>query len=126
MNSSPHKPGGVGIDIEAMLPDRTAEEIGNSVVNNKERAVLHNSVYDFSFMLTLVFSAKESLFKALYPYVKYYFGFEVATIVDCDLLAKTFTLELVGSLTAEHSAGKRYTGYFMIIENEIMTFVYFS
>ncbi|MGL6523541.1 4'-phosphopantetheinyl transferase superfamily protein, partial [Aeromonas dhakensis] len=59
--------------------------------------------------LTLIFSAKESLFKALYPRVGRYFDF-----LDARWLAmteQTLTLELVDSLTPTLPAGWRCTLY---------------
>ncbi|HDX8597363.1 TPA: 4'-phosphopantetheinyl transferase superfamily protein, partial [Aeromonas dhakensis] len=59
--------------------------------------------------LTLIFSAKESLFKALYPRVGRYFDFLDARWLT--MTEQTLTLELVGGLTPTLPAGWRCTMY---------------
>lgn len=82
----------VGIDCEAVLPDREAREIQDGIIDEQEEMCLTRSGYPFALALTLVFSAKESLFKALYPRVKIYMGFDCARITR--LNEKTLTLAL--------------------------------
>ncbi|SUI55146.1 Uncharacterised protein [Serratia marcescens] len=53
----------------------------------------------FNELLTLTFSAKESLFKALYPQVRCYFDFLDARMVAVDTQRQTFVLALLKTLT---------------------------
>ncbi|EKK3320056.1 4'-phosphopantetheinyl transferase superfamily protein [Salmonella enterica] len=117
---------GVGIDVESFISKKTAREIFELVVNNRESELIYSSMYDFTVMMTLIFSAKESLFKALYPHVGYYFDFDAASVVAVDFNNKTFTLSLTRSLTPELLLGDVFTGYFRFIESEVITFIYFS
>ena len=52
--------------------------------------------YPFALALTLVFSAKESLFKALFPQVQAWMGFDSARVTMLD--DKTLTLALTRQL----------------------------
>ena len=42
--------------------------------------------------MSIIFSAKESLYKALYPSVKFYFGFEAASLIFFEQNELTFTM----------------------------------
>ncbi|ECO8339960.1 4'-phosphopantetheinyl transferase superfamily protein [Salmonella enterica] len=117
---------GVGIDVESVLSRESARDILDLVVGDRENELIYNSIFDCTMMLTLIFSAKESLFKALYPHVRYYFDFDVASVVAVDFFNKTFTLMLTRSLTPELLVGDIFTGYFRFIESEVITFIYFN
>ncbi|MEL1221549.1 4'-phosphopantetheinyl transferase superfamily protein, partial [Aeromonas hydrophila] len=69
--------------------------------------------------LTLIFSAKESLFKALYPRVGRYFDFLDARWLT--MTEQTLTLELVGGLTPELPAGWRCTLYWKTLPGGVLT-----
>lgn len=70
---------GVGIDIEA---HRHAPELEEQVPRPEERHWLDtHSSPDRSAQLLALFSAKETVFKAFYPSVGRYFGFQAASLV---------------------------------------------
>ena len=50
-------------------------------------------------LLTLVFSAKESLFKCLYPRVQEFFGFAAARVIALDRVRHTLVIQLEQTLT---------------------------
>ena len=58
--------------------------------------MLSRKGYPFALALTLVFSAKESLFKALFPQVQARMGFDCARVTKLD--DKTLTLALTRQL----------------------------
>ena len=82
----------VGIDCEAILAEREAREIQDGIIDAQEAMCLTRSGYPFALALTLAFSAKESLFKALFPQVKTYMGFDCARVTALD--ERTISLEL--------------------------------
>ena len=62
-------------------------------------------------LLTLVFSAKESLFKCLYPRVGRYFDFQEARVVEVNASPHRFTIELrtpLGGLAVNTRLGGRF------------------
>lgn len=71
---------GLGIDIEGRLPPGMAADIRNEVVDAAESAAIETHFADPVQGLATVFSAKESLFKALFPQVGEFFGFEAMRI----------------------------------------------
>ena len=66
----------------------------------------------FNELLTLTFSAKESLFKALYPQVRCYFDFLDARMVAVDMQRQTFVLALLKTLTPNCPPAAGLTGAF--------------
>jgi len=85
-----------GIDCEAIIDERETIEIQDGVINPQEAQLLTNSGYPFALAFTLTFSAKESLFKALFPQVQAWMGFDSARITA--LNAHTLTLTLTRPL----------------------------
>ncbi|WP_368525676.1 enterobactin synthase subunit EntD [Enterobacter asburiae] len=100
-----HQDSLVGIDCEAILPDREAREIQDGIVDAQEAMCLTHSGYSFALALTLAFSAKESLFKALFPKANTFMGFEWARVTE--LTEKTITLAL-SRPAGEYPEGKRF------------------
>ncbi|BFU33121.1 enterobactin synthase subunit EntD [Enterobacter asburiae] len=100
-----HQDALVGIDCEAILPDREAREIQDGIVDAQEAICLTHSGYPFALALTLAFSAKESLFKALFPKANTYMGFEWARVTE--LTEKTITLAL-SNPAGDYPEGKRF------------------
>lgn len=60
---------GLGIDCETLLTDSAAQEIADLVLQPLERELFLDRQLGVGFLVTLAFSAKESLFKALSPSV---------------------------------------------------------
>ncbi len=82
-------------------------------MNEEEAELCRRSAYNFNEALTLVFSAKESLFKALYPSVNRYFDFlDVIVAVfkpktkERDNSTGILTLKLNTDLNTELHQGK--------------------
>ena len=71
----------LGADIEAYASPRAQAAIAKIALTDTDRAVLQG--YDnlpAAHLAALIFSAKETLFKALYPVVRAHFGFEAASL----------------------------------------------
>lgn len=55
----------IGVDIECILNDFSTKQIMNRILNNNEKNILLKyDCYNINMLVTLVFSAKETLFKA--------------------------------------------------------------
>ena len=54
----------IGLDIEAIFTPQTAVELADGIIDNHEHQILQHACLPFPLALTLVFSAKESLYKA--------------------------------------------------------------
>ncbi|QMR77079.1 enterobactin synthase subunit EntD [Enterobacter sp. RHBSTW-00175] len=108
----------IGIDCEAILAESEAHEIKDGVIDTEEEAVLSRSGYPFALALTLAFSAKESLFKALFPQVQEYMEFDCARVTQLD--NKTLVLALAKD-AGPFSKGKPLTLAWTMINAHICT-----
>jgi 4'-phosphopantetheinyl transferase EntD len=113
----------LGVDLEDWISSETTKEIKSSVVCRNEEAFLRQSPLTFEQAFTLAFSAKESLFKALYMDVGYYFDFDAARITDISKDERKFRIELNIDLTPELTKGRCFTGYYHTDSQRILTMV---
>lgn len=75
----PQGSGDPGIDVETVASGSKLKALQAKAMTDRERAELA-SAQDPALLATLVFSAKETLFKALYPTVQRFFGFHCAEL----------------------------------------------
>lgn len=116
---------GIGVDIEIPVTSEMAESIWSEIISPTEFIWLHTHPIPFSLAFTITFSAKESLFKMLYPTVRHYFDFLSARIVAINIGSNSFTLQLVTNLSPELKAGYCFRGTFYNKENAIVTVIGF-
>ncbi|HFS8942218.1 TPA: enterobactin synthase subunit EntD [Enterobacter roggenkampii] len=110
----------VGIDCEAILPDREAREIQDGIINAQEAMCLTRSGSPFALALTLAFSAKESLFKALFPTARRYMGFDFSRVTA--LNQKTIALTL-SHPAGRYQQGKCYSLAWQHVNGEVYTLI---
>ena len=113
-----HPDARVGIDCEAILPDSEAREIQDGIIDAQEAMCLTRSGYPFALALTLTFSAKESLFKALFPQVKTFMDFDCARITRLD--ERTLTLALTRP-QAEFKENTLFTVHWLLNNDRVIT-----
>jgi enterobactin synthetase component D len=104
----------LGIDTERILSDATARNVGDLVALPREVARARDAGLSQLEALTLVFSAKESIFKCLHPMPGHYFDFHDVLIDGIDALAHTFTAHLVRALARRLPAQMTLHGRFEI------------
>ncbi|MEG0007023.1 MAG: 4'-phosphopantetheinyl transferase superfamily protein [Aeromonas sp.] len=114
---------GLGLDLEAWLSEEQASQLWPGIVDKEEweRLAAGAATADLSLAegLTLVFSAKESLFKALYPRVGRYFDF-----LDASWSAmggQTLTLTLKTALAPDLPAGWYCTLHWQRLPGGLLT-----
>lgn len=71
--------------------------------------------------LSLIFSCKESLFKACYPLCKVWFGFHDARLLSYK--EGVFEIELLKTLSKDFHKGKIFQGHYKTVKWETHTFV---
>jgi enterobactin synthetase component D len=105
---------GLGIDTENVMTENTVEEICDLTMNSSERRLgreLSKEIDERTFC-TLIFSAKESIYKCLNPLVGDFFDFLDCEIFVIDLTKNTFRFRCLNSLNAEFVSGWTYEGRF--------------
>lgn len=76
---------GLGIDVESILDEHVVKGIMDKILNSDEIALYESRMHkQFSLdrFVSVIFSAKESIYKALYPTVKKCFGFDAVSLMD--------------------------------------------
>ena len=98
---------GVGIDVERVVADRSVPALIAGVVDPEELALIQalGTGLSINELLTVVFSAKESFFKAVFPSVRRHFGFDAARVVSLDMAQRRLTLQLSQTLCPGYEAG---------------------
>ena len=71
-------------------------------------------------LFTIVFSLKESFFKAAYPLVNRYFGFEVMSVVSIDIHCGTVVFRLNETLHNRLGEGDVLSGQFRFIDKDLL------
>lgn len=114
---------GIGLDLEAWLDGDQGAQLWPGIMDGEEWGRLEAGVHDAQLSLaegvTLVFSAKESLFKGLYPRVGRYFDFLDARWLA--MTAQTLTLELKCPLTPALPASWRCTLHWQALPGGVLT-----
>jgi enterobactin synthetase component D len=113
----------IGIDTEEIVTTPSVGRLSSLVLLAAEPD-LGGPALDNATRFTLVFSAKESLFKCLYPLVRRRFYYPDVALRALDLTSGTFAAELVTTLSAEFRAGWRVTGKFVIDGRRVHTGVW--
>lgn len=91
----------VGVDIETVFTRQLSEALTESIVNAEECALLQQNPLPFALGLSLVFSAKESLFKAFSSVALPFPGFHSAQLIA--LNAHSLTLRINKQFSRQHA-----------------------
>lgn len=114
----------LGLDIERCLSISDSRKLADGILTAGEHSRWAQLPSEqFSLMVTLTFSLKESLFKALYPLVGKRFYFEHAELVDWNMTTGTARLRLLTNLDSEWQAGRELETYFCQVDEHIMSLV---
>jgi enterobactin synthetase component D len=104
--------GAVGIDSEEIVSTESAQAIATVVASRAEIAVARAAVGDLCIAQTLVFSAKEAIFKCLYPRVGRFFDFDDVVIRAVDATHREYVADVVRALSPRVPARMRLVGRF--------------
>ncbi len=97
---------GLGVDVEPVMSREAADDVARLVAAHDEtRRVAQAAKLDPLETLTLVFSAKESLFKALYPSTRRHFDYLDCEVVRVDSEARRFFIAFRPPFDAVFGAG---------------------
>lgn len=109
---------GLGIDIEKIISMETIAEIQEVIVNAREVELLTKLNISFAIAFSLIFSMKESFFKAVYHQVKCYFDFSAIEVCDFDTQNKQATFRLNLSLHPKLRRDIVYQAKYHLIDDQ--------
>ena len=117
---------GLGMDLENVLTLERAERLAGEILTAQElQRMADVPRAQIALLVTLTFSVKESLFKALYPIVQKRFYFEHAEVVEWSE-AGHVRLRLLTDLSSEWCHGKELTAQFAVNEGQLLSLVAIS
>lgn len=110
---------GIGIDIETIIKDDAQQAMVDLVVSAEEAGYLNLTAGGLSFncLLTLVFSAKESFFKAAFSQVREYFDFDAVKVVEIDAVRRVMRFRCEQTLSERLAQGHFYDARFDILDS---------
>ena len=100
----------LGVDCEKVMRAETAEAMQENIITPQEKRLLMQSGLPFPAALTVAFSLKESLYKALWPALKKFMSFGEAEIVFCSPNAEKVLLRLTTSHASHFPQGREFLG----------------
>ena len=102
----------LGIDIESWVTGAVAADIEQICLDAQERALSVAAGFERAWFATVAFSAKEALYKCLFPTVGEFFDFSAARIVHVDAQAGLLRLALSRPLGPRWAQGRVLEGRF--------------
>ncbi|WP_065896061.1 4'-phosphopantetheinyl transferase family protein [Pseudomonas sp. 24 E 13] len=114
---------GLGMDLENLLTLERAQRLAGEILTPDEMQRMASLPREqVALLVTLTFSVKESLFKALYPLVHKRFYFEHAEVVEWSQ-AGHVRLRLLTDLSSEWCHGKELEGQFGVDGEQLLSLV---
>lgn len=113
---------GIGLDAEEILGVPRATRLASQILTPGERDWLTTlPAEQHGQFVTLVFSLKESLFKALFPLVGVRFYFQDAELSAWDSEMQRASLQLLKPLAAGWPAGRHFSGQYAHRERHLLS-----
>jgi enterobactin synthetase component D len=117
---------GLGMDLENLLDNDRAERLSAEILTPAElQRMAAGSREQLGLWVTLTFSVKESLFKALYPIVQKRFYFEHAEVLEWTEQGQV-RLRLLTDLSSEWRNGTELDAQFGLQDGQLLSLVSIS
>lgn len=115
---------GIGLDIEELVPNTQANKLKAIIFTEEESRYFNKLDIDQGLLFTIIFSIKESFFKAGYPTVGQYFGFYTISVVHLCLKSQTVRFKMNKTLNQHFQEKMVFEGGFKILpSNRVVSFV---
>ncbi|NUG50211.1 4'-phosphopantetheinyl transferase family protein [Acinetobacter lactucae] len=117
----------LGIDIEHWVSSEFAQESAHLILTPSELDLWKSKAaefFDFARYVSLVFSVKESLYKAIYATAKQYIDFLEASIVDINFENQALTLAFTSQIQQRYQLLEQYQAGWAVEQDHIMTWVF--
>ena len=114
---------GLGMDLENLLEPERAERLAGEILTPAELQRMAGGPRDqLALLVSLTFSVKESLFKALYPIVRQRFYFEHAEVLEWTERGEV-RLRLLTDLSSEWRNGTELDAQFALLDGQLLSLV---
>ncbi|KQQ35963.1 hypothetical protein ASF61_07015 [Duganella sp. Leaf126] len=116
----PARPALIGIDIEAVIDDGALAAVATTVASADELVRMRLWPMTINTAVSLVFSAKESFFKASFALVGHYFDFDAVTLTEIDTSQRCLTLVVRQALCARIPPRTVVTVHYFYLADDIL------
>lgn len=116
----------LGIDIERIVETSFAEESAVLILTPFEQRLWQAEIshyLSFCEYLTLIFSLKESLYKAVYPVAQNYIDFLEATTVEMNIENQSAILKFDQKTRQRYGLKPEYEGYWQFNNDDVITYI---
>ncbi|TVT81648.1 4'-phosphopantetheinyl transferase family protein [Acinetobacter colistiniresistens] len=116
----------LGIDIERIVETSFAEESAALILTPFEQSLWQTEIsqaLNFCEYLTLIFSLKESLYKAVYPVAQNYIDFLEAEMVEMNLTKQSVMLKFDQKIMRRYGLRHEYCGFWQFNNDSVITYV---
>ncbi|ORM57289.1 4-phosphopantetheinyl transferase [Pantoea rodasii] len=113
----------IGVDVEQVMAESTAEETAEMLMSAAERQRLHATALPFASAATLLFSLKESLYKALWPQLHQPMDFLHAELLAVDGLRGCATLKLTQDFSRDFNINTHLQAHFWLQDQRVITLI---
>ncbi|WHP06164.1 MULTISPECIES: 4'-phosphopantetheinyl transferase family protein [Acinetobacter] len=117
----------LGIDIEHIVDENFAKDSAALILTQSEQALWQTGqIQGLSFCeyLTLIFSLKESLYKAVYPVAQSYIDFLEAFVEQIDMENQSVQFSFCPKVREKYGLLEQHQGYWQIQDNTVLTWVF--
>jgi enterobactin synthetase component D len=111
----------LGIDIENWLSKELYDQLSSSIINEQEALYIRKSNLLPEKALTITFSAKEALYKAIYPHVKKFLDFHTSTVQEINSRDIKLALSSAYLHAISDDEGKRFICNYVAYEECVLT-----
>ncbi|WP_318840085.1 4'-phosphopantetheinyl transferase family protein [Providencia sp. PROV080] len=109
----------IGIDCEKVISSDLCKEIEHQVLVAHEFDIYRKIKFSKELFVTLIFSAKESIFKSLYKDVREVFDFNTAMLIE--LTHDNLKFVLTKKLAKRWNVGDKINIQYRVIDNHVFT-----
>ena len=111
----------VGVDAEELIKPSLSAEVEKVIATDEDLALLNKNEYQTG--ITILFSAKEALYKALFPLVQTFIDFKEVKLTKLNTDEGSFELEVMSNNVKLVNYLGRYKGSFKQLGETIVTVV---
>lgn len=117
--------GGIGVDVEPFVTEEVTESMWCKLSSSKERFLVTEAITarQEKHSFTLLFSIKESLFKALYPIIKRPFYFRDVEVIALDPKKGSMTIRLCKELSDIYTDQFQIEGGFRLEDDLVISWI---
>lgn len=119
----PAELGRLGVDVEPLITQKTTRDIGPLIASQAEIDRADWGDAHESLRLTLIFSAKEALFKAMYPDIARIVDFSCASVAGVDRTVERLLLTIEEDLSGRWNRGRQIEAQFKVYADRVITLV---